>query len=184
VGLARLFQYTTIQQLDELHRLILNEAKEGHFEPRMAEPRRAQRMRENLTNIIRRGKRTDEPLRAELLTWTAKGKPAGWLINSEIKPGAGNEFWAVLMRPRYRDQGEGRRMLDSAINALGDRTDIYVRCYPASTTMAGMLRHRGFQLLDEEPDGNLVFKRPKAGSPEAVSKAQPQKLKPFVQIAV
>jgi len=72
-------------------------------------------------------------------------------------------------------------MLDAAIYALA-KVDIYARCYASSATMIEMFRRRDFQLLDQEPDGNLVFKRRKMGSDEVVSAQKTQKLKPFVQI--
>ena len=177
-----MFRYAEPQQLDEIHSLILKEMQAGHFEPRLADPRRAQRIRKNLLSMIRRKKRTDEDLSAQLLVWTKNGKPAGWIVNTDIKPGAGNEFWLLLIRPKFRGAGEGGRMLDAALGALADKVDIYVRCYPASTTMVEMLQRRGFQKLDEEPDGNLVLKRLRNGSTEVVSKHQPQRLKAFVRI--
>ncbi len=168
----RLLCLTPVAHLELLLPLLLDEARAGHFEPRMLLPEKTARMQENLRSIITCGRRTDEALGAQLLSWQQDGMPIGWLINSEILPGHGNELWLLLVCPEWRGRGEGHRMLAAAAATLGARTDLYARCYPASTAMEALFRRQGFQLIATETSGNKVFKRLRDGTalvPEALA---------------
>ncbi|MGD2081944.1 MAG: GNAT family N-acetyltransferase [Chromatiales bacterium] len=176
-----MFSEADLRQLEPLHRLLLAEARRGHFEPRLKGPVQAKRMRRNLEAILREGRRTDEPLRAQLLAWRRGERVAGWLVNSEILPGAGNELWLVLVRPELRGQGEGGRMLDAALEALSG-VDVYVRCYPASAAMLRLLQSRGFVVLNENADGTRELKRPADPAAPLWSAPNRQRLKRFVAI--
>ena len=171
------------RHIEPLYRLLLAEARRGHFDARLEESVAAGRMRRNLEAILRDGRRADAPLRAQLLAWRRRDRVAGWLINSEILPGAGNELWLVLVRPQARGQGEGGRMLEAALRALED-VDVYVRCYPASTAMLGLLQRRGFLALKENPDGTRELKRPADPAAPLWSAPNRQTLKRFRPISV
>lgn len=160
----RTLQNTPENQLDLLHKTLLEEAAAGHFEPRLLDPQKATRMYNNLLSIIRTGKRTDEPLRAQLVSWMQADNVIGWLMNTEIVPGGGNEFWLVIVRSDWQGRGEGGRLLDTAIGKLGGQVDIYARTYPASITMEGLFLRRGFVIVGDQPDGNKTLKRPRDGT--------------------
>ncbi|VAW79754.1 hypothetical protein MNBD_GAMMA15-886 [hydrothermal vent metagenome] len=179
-----MFSYADPQTIDQIHALLLKEAAQGHFEPRMLEPVRAGNMRNNLLSMMHKQERIDENLRAELLVWTEQGKTIGWLVNSEIVRGAGNELWMLLIQPDHRGTGAGGRMLDAAIADLRDKVDVYARCYPTSTMMIGMFERRGFHLLDTDDSGNLTLKLLQTGSAETLSGKKKQTLRAHVPLPV
>ncbi len=178
-----MFSHADPRTIDRIHSLLLQEAGQGHFEPRMLEPVRAANMRNNLLSMMQKQERTDENLRAELLVWTEQDREVGWLVNSEIVRGAGNELWMLLIQPNQRGTGAGGRMLDAAITALQDKVDVYARCYPTSTVMIGMFERRGFQRLDSDDCGNLTLKLLQTGSNETISNRKKQTLRRHVALA-
>ncbi len=177
----RILCRTSIAQIDLLHRALLDEAAAGHFEPRLSQPDKAARMHANLRSIITTGRRTDEALGAQLLSWQEDATPIGWLINSEILPGHGNELWLVLVRPEWRGQGEGARLLSAAVTALG-ATDLYARSYPASDVMDGLFLRQGFLHIATQPGGDKVFKRLRDGAARDAAALASRRLKAHVRL--
>lgn len=179
-----MFRSAKSADIDILHQLLVSEAAQGRFDPRLAEEPYRSGLRKNLNNIRKKGRRLDEDLPAQLLVWEHEGKLAGCLINSAIIPDAGNEIWMIAVLPEYRGQGIGSKINNEMLAQLHPRVDIFARCAPQAQVSCEMFLRRGFLPLDTTDKGVRVLKLPKMGSALAAQARQHQQLEPFVKIAV
>ncbi len=178
-----MFRQATSQDIEVIHSLIVSEAAQGRFDPRLAEEVNQAALRKNLNTIRKRGRRLDEDLEAQLLVWeTDEGEMAGCLINSAIMPGLGNEIWMVAVLPAFRGKGEGSHILDKALAFLHPRVDVFSRCAAEAQVLYQMNLRRGFLPLDVTEKGVRVMKFPRMGSSLAGQDAVQQALGPFVEI--
>jgi N-acetylglutamate synthase-like GNAT family acetyltransferase len=179
------FRSAKSQDIDAIHQLIISEAAQGRFDPRLAEAPYQSALRKNLNNIRKRGRRLDEDVEAQLLVWeTDQGEMAGCLINSAILPGLGNEIWMIAVLPAFRGKGEGTRMQDKALAWLHPRVDVFSRCAGEAQVLYQMNLRRGFLPLDVTDKGVRVMKLPKMGASLAGQEAVQQELEPFIKIPV
>ena len=138
----------------------------------------------NLNHIRRKGRRSDADLVAQLLVWEADGAVAGFVVNSAIVRGAGNEILILSVVPAFRGRGEGRKLQSELLTQLHPRVDLFARCPPGAKLYMEMLLRRGFLPLDKTDKGVRILKLPKLGSTLVEQKDPYQQLEPFVQIAV
>jgi hypothetical protein len=73
-----LFRKARSEDIDILHRLLVAEAAQGRFDPRLAEEPYSAGLRKNLNNIRKRGRRLDEDLEAQLLVWGVPSTTLCW----------------------------------------------------------------------------------------------------------
>ena len=180
-----MFRSAKSQDIDVVHQLIVNEAAQGRFDPRLADEAYQSGLRKNLNNIRKRGRRLDEDASAQLLVWeTGDGQVAGCLINSAIMSGLGNEIWMIAVLPEFRGRGEGAHMLDKALAYLHPRVDVFSRCAAEAQVLYQMNLRRGFLPLDVTDKGVRVMKLPKMGASLAGQDAVHQELEPFIEIPV
>jgi N-acetylglutamate synthase-like GNAT family acetyltransferase len=177
-----LFRNARSEDIDILHRLLVAEAAQGRFDPRLAEEPYSAGLRKNLNNIRKRGRRLDEDLEAQLLVWEQDGRLAGCAINSAILPGAGNEIWMITVLPEARGEGVGRAINDALLAAIHPRADLFARCTSQAQVACEMFLRRGFLPLDTTERGVRVLKLPKMGSSLATQSAAHQNLEKFVEI--
>jgi len=177
-----LFRSVTSKDIDVLHQLLLAEAVEGRFDPRLAQEPYRSGLRKNLNNIRKKGRRLDQDTQAQLLVWEKEGQLAGCLINSSILPYEGNEIWMIAVLPEFRGQGEGSRMNREALSCLHPRVDVFARCAPEAQVAYQMFLQRGFLPVENAPGGGRVLKLPKLGSGPAGQNVSHQLLEPFVEI--
>ncbi|TCK19339.1 hypothetical protein DFR30_2649 [Thiogranum longum] len=178
-----MFRSAKSQDIDVIHQLIISEAAQGRFDPRLAEETHQAGLRKNLNTIRKRGRRLDEDVEAQLLVWeTVSGEMAGCLINSAILPGMGNELWMVAVLPDLRGTGEGSRMQDKALAFLHPRVDVFSRCAAEAQVLYQMNLRRGFLPLDVTENGVRVMKLPKMGASLAGQDAAQQELGPFIEM--
>ena len=177
-----MFRKARSEDIDVLHQLLISEAAQGRFDPRLAEEPYRSALRRNLNNIRKRGRRLDEDLPAQLLVWEQDGKLAGCAINSAILPGAGNEIWVIAVLPGARGEGVGRAINDALLAALHPRVDLFARCAPQAQVACEMFLRRGFLPLDTTDQGMRVLKLPKMGSALATQSAGHQNLDKFLEI--
>ena len=177
-----MFRKAKSDDIDSLHQLLVAEAAQGRFDPRLAEEPYRAGLRKNLNNIRKRGRRLDEEVQAQLLVWEQDGRLAGCAINSAILPGAGNEIWMIAVLPEARGDGVGRAINDALLAELHPRVDLFARCAPQAQAACEMFLRRGFLPLDTTDQGTRVLKLPKMGSVLATQSAGHQNLEAFVEI--
>ena len=179
-----MFRNAESRDIDVLHELLVAEAAQGRFDPRLAEEPYRAGLRRNLNHIRRKGRRLDEDVAAQLLVWEHEGDVAGCLINSAILPDAGNEIWMIAVLPGFRGQGIGSRINNEALACLHPRVDLFARCASQAQVSFEMFLRRGFLPLDTTDKGMRVLKLPKMGAGLAGQADQHQQLEPFVRIPV
>jgi len=177
-----LFRQARANEIDTLHRLLLDEAAQGRVDPRLLEEPYRAGLRRNLNNIRKHGRRLDHDVEAQLLVWEQDGRLAGCVINSAILPGAGNEIWMIVVRPELRGQGIGRAIHAALLAELHPRVDVFARCAPQAQVAFELFLRRGFLLLDTTDQGMRILKLPKMGSVLAAQSAAHQELEKFVRI--
>lgn len=179
-----MFRECRSEDIDVLHQLLIAEAGQGRFDPRLAEEPYASGLRKNLNTIRKKGRRLDEDLEAQLLVWEQDGAITGCAINSAIMPGAGNEIWMIAVQPEARGEGVGRAMNSELLKSLHPYVDLYARCAAQAQVACEMFLRRGFLPMDTTDQGVRVLKLPKMGSSLAGQSAVQQVLGPFRRIEV
>ena len=179
-----MFRSAKSRDIDIVHELLVSEAAQGRFDPRLAEEPYRSGLRRNLKNIRKKERRLDEDVKAQLLIWEQEGEVAGCLINSAILPEAGNEIWMIAVLPEFRGQGIGSRINNEILKYLHPRVDIFARCAPQAQVSCEMFLRRGFLPLDTTDKGVRVLKLPKMGAGLAGQGKPHQQLEPFVRIPV
>lgn len=179
-----MFRSAGSKDIDVIHELLVAEARLGRFDQRLAQEPYSSAVRKNLNHIRRKGRRLDEDLAAQLLVWEKDGAVAGFVVNSAILPGAGNEILMLAVVPEFRGRGEARRMQTELLAQLHPRVDVFARCPAGARLYMEMLLRRGFLPLDRTDKGVRILKLPKMGSMLVEQKDPYQQLAPFVQIAV
>ena len=177
-----MFRLAESRDIDTIHQLLVAEAAQGHFDPRLKDEPYRSALRRNLNNIRKRGWRLDEDVRAQLLVWEQDGELAGCLINSAILPQSGNEIWMIAVMPEFRGQGVGRRMEHEVLAYLHPRVDVFARCAAQAQLAHDMFLRRGFLPLDVTERGVRVLKLPRLGSALHAQADLHQELEPFVAI--
>lgn len=179
-----MFRKARSEDIDGLHQLLVAEAAQARFDPRLTEEPFRSGLRNNLNSIRKKGRRRDEDLQAQLLVWDQDGDVAGCAINSAILPGAGNEIWMIAVFPESRGAGVGRAMNDELLKQLHPYVDIFASCAPQAQVACEMFLRRGFLPLDTTDLGARVLKMPKMGSTLATQDAGSQILQPFREVTV
>jgi N-acetylglutamate synthase-like GNAT family acetyltransferase len=179
-----LFRLADSKDIDAVHELLVAESRLGRFDQRLAQEPYSAALRKNLNHIRRKGRRLDEELAAQLLVWEADGAVAGFVVNSAILPGLGNEILMLAVMPEFRGRGEGQKMKTELLAQLHPRVDVFARCPPGAKLYVEMLMRRGFVPLDTADKGVRILKLPKPGSVPVEQTDPYQHLEPFVQIAV
>jgi len=179
-----LFRLAGSKDIDLIHELLVAEARLGRFDQRLAQEPYSAALRKNLNHIRRKGRRLDQDLVAQLLVWEKDGAVAGFVVNSAILPGAGNEILMLAVVPEFRGRGEGQKMQAELLAQLHPRVDLFARCPPGAKLYMEMLLRRGFLPLDKTEKGVRILKLPKMGSTLVEQRDPYQELEPFVQIAL
>ena len=179
-----MFRSAGSKDIDIVHELLVAEARLGRFDQRLAQEPYSAALRKNLNHIRRKGRRSDEDLAAQLLVWEGDGAVAGFVVNSAIVRGAGNEILMLSVVPEFRGRGEGRKLQSELLGQLHPRVDVFARCPPGAKLYMEMLLRRGFLPLDKTDKGVRILKLPKMGSTLVEQKDPYQQLEPFVQIAL
>lgn len=177
-----MFRKANAEDIDILHQLLIGEAGQGRFDPRLAEEPYRSGLRKNLNNIRKKGQRLDEDVKAQLLVWEKDGQISGCAINSAIVDGLGNEIWMLAVFPESRGEGAGREINNALLAGLHPHVDIFARCAPQAQVACEMFLRRGFLPLDTTDQGVRVLKLPKMGSTLVQQSAGRQILEPFVEI--
>lgn len=177
-----MFREAVSEDMDLLHGHLVEEARQGRFDRRLAEEPYRTGLRRNLVHIRKRGRRLDQDVEAQLLVWEQDGQAGGCVINSAILPGAGNEIWMIAVMPSVRGTGIGRDMTAALLAELHPRVDLYARCAPQAAVACDMFLRRGFLPLDVTDKGVRVLKLPKMGASLAAQKGSYQQLEPFVRL--
>ena len=105
-----MFRLAASKDIDVIHELLVAEARLGRFDQRLAQEPYSSMLRKNLNHIRRKGRRLDQDLAAQLLVWEKDGAVAGFVVNSAILPGAGNEILMLAVVPEFRGRGEAQKM--------------------------------------------------------------------------
>jgi N-acetylglutamate synthase-like GNAT family acetyltransferase len=178
------FRSARSHDIDTIHELLVAEAAQGRFDPRLAQEPYRSGLRKNLNTIRKRERRLDEAVSAQLLIWEQEGDVAGCLINSAILPQAGNEIWMVAVLPEFRGHGIGGKLVNEVLARLHPRVDLFVRCSPQAQLSCEMFLRRGFLPLDTTDKGMRVLKLPKMGTGLVGQAELHQQLASFVKIQI
>lgn len=178
-----MFRDARSDDIDLLHALLVDEARQGRFDSRLTEEPYRSGLRKNLNHIRKRRRRLDDDVEAQLLVWERDGEVAGCAINSAILPGAGNEIWMIAVLPEHRGTGVGRAMNDAMLAQLHPRVDLYARCAPQAGVACEMFLRRGFLPLDVTDKGVRVLKLPKMGASLVSQAGSYQQLEPFAVLS-
>ena len=122
-----MFRSAGSKDIDIVHELLVAEARLGRFDQRLAQEPFSAALRKNLNHIRRKGRRSDADLVAQLLVWEADGAVAGFVVNSAIVRGAGNEILMLSVVPAFRGRGEGRKLQSELLTQLHPRVDLFAR---------------------------------------------------------
>lgn len=174
----------TKQDVGPIIKLITAAAADAHFDPVLAENRARSWLRKDLTSIMQRGRRTDEPLLAQLLAWDVDGSLAGFYLSSSVVEDRGNEIYMTGIFPEFRGRGEATRMLEAVIAAVPPELDLFSRCLPVSQQAWRIKARLGFQTLRTTDRGVRILHRPGAGRPFTGDMPPPDALDPFTVIRV
>lgn len=143
---STMHRYANIDDLDFIYGLIIDSAKDGHFDRRLyTMPEAARGWRVELASIISERKRING-LFASAIVYDVDEVPVGFVLMSAGEGNKGNELWMAAIHPEHRGRGHGTRMIRGVLDQFKGRNLILLaRCAPASETMYRILLKSGFQ---------------------------------------
>lgn len=139
------FQWQTANRADigYVFSLVLNGARNGHFEPQILSQKSEYRKYLELAINLQtdpRGYRTEV-----LIGWLDQKKTGAVVLTEAIgTPDVGIEIAMIAIKAEFRGTGLGSLALDSLLHRLLPRASVYARCFPASQKLQQMLSKRGF----------------------------------------
>lgn len=152
--MIHMLRAANIGDLDFIFNLIIDGAKEGHFNQELYTSDEAKRgFRIELMSILEKQVRLGG-LRAYGSVYEIKGKRVGFLLISSGPGNKGNELWMASVDPEYRGKGHGKTMMLYVINQFsGKNLILFARCAPKSEVMYQLLTNNGFKLFETGPEG-------------------------------
>lgn len=101
--------------------------------------------------------------RAQSMIFEYGNERIGYAIVAELATGkGGTELHIFIVDPNARGKGYGQLMLTEIIHRWHVITDLFVVCFPASSTMKHLLMKNGFLEIEVDKEGNCLFLLPKA----------------------
>ena len=79
-----MFRNARSEDIDGLHQLLVAEAAQARFDPRLTEEPFRSGLRSNLNSIRKKGRRRDEDLQAQLLVWDQDGEVASCAPQAQV----------------------------------------------------------------------------------------------------
>ena len=144
--------------IDWLITTYLEAGRHGHFDYDFEDREVLRMIRLNLRSIILQRKMKDFGRITRTLIFEHEGVRVGACIMAQVSGETAQvELHIMLVDPIQRSRGYGNMMLDEVIRRWRDECDIFVRCYPVSGRMIGMLERRGFEPVDTFDDSSVLY---------------------------
>jgi GNAT superfamily N-acetyltransferase len=147
------------EDLNFIHKLILDGARNGHFNPEFyLNSATNNGLKKNLESILKYQKRLDTNVQAYTLVSEEDGKPTSFMIISALEGAKGNEIWMMSTEPQHQRKGIASDFLDNILRQFknGNRS-VFVRCEPASEIMYKLLVKSGFEHLETSARGTRIL---------------------------
>lgn len=144
------FQWQAATQADTgyVFSLLLNGARNGHFEPQILSQKTEYRAYIQSAIHLQtdlRGYRTEV-----LIGWLNQTKVGAVVITEAIgTPDVGVEIAMIAIKAEFRGKGIGSTALDALLHQLLPSSSVYARCFPASHKLERMLITRGFSKVGQ-----------------------------------
>ena len=149
--------------IDWLIATYLDAASGGHFDYDISDREILRMVRVNLRSIVLQKKMKDFGRMTRALIFERDGVRIGTCIMAQIHGQPSQvELHILLVDPRYRNMGYGKAMLGEVISRWHYECDIYVRCFPVSGRMIGMLDRRGFMPVASFEDRSTLYMLPRS----------------------
>lgn len=143
------------------HRLILQDAANGHFESDLLQPRAANGLLVQLAQIATTNMTVaGEP--AHMAIVRQGSSAVGFFIIKKTDFGFGpvNEFWMAGIAPAFRGQGLGRELVREVCDqATSQGRRLFARVSKNSLTMLSILEQSGFIRRGETRAGYVFLER-------------------------
>lgn len=149
--------------IDWLIATYLDAASGGHFDYDVGDREILRMIRANLRSIVLQKKMKDFGRMTRTLIFERDGVRIGTCIMAQILGQPSQvELHIMLVDPRYRNMGYGKEMLEEVISRWRPECDIFVRCFPVSGQMIGMLDRRGFMPAAGFDDHSILYMLPRS----------------------
>lgn len=150
----------TLNELNWMQRLYFQGVADGHFLMPDRGARYKALVERNFLSMVKHGRMNDFNLQAEPLVFRHQGKKIGYVVITDIvRIPDGREIHLFLVDQRWRGQGFGKQMLETVLEHWKGDWDLYIRCFPASTTMIHLIESHGFVYNRQNRDGSGVYIR-------------------------
>lgn len=145
---------TDLQWMCELY---FNAARNGHFAIDSLNPKVRKLAETNIRSIIEKQLMSGNR-RAQAMVFENNSERIGYAIVAELEAGkGGTELHIFIVDPKAQGKGFGQKMLSEIISRWHTITDIFMVCFPKSTTMKHMINKAGFVKIDEDDESACVF---------------------------
>jgi len=147
---------------------ILAGAREGHFDPRLADAGGQILIQNDVRSVVERNRRFDDAdLTAQAFIFREGGDVVGFAVVSDTPPQlAGKELYAYYIVPEHRRKGHGKDLLERLKGRVFSKGDgLFVRCLPNSQSMYELLEGAGFVCVGHNELGARIMHHPPKRAP-------------------